>query len=477
MGVLLVAVLLVADAELVLVAVPAVATELALVALGLELVPHAETPADSAISAMKARLDDESRPVIKQIVRLCDLVRRQPSFGAGSDSVPMMLIEITPVRGRKDLREFVDLPFRLHAGTPWIPPLKLERYAYLSHKLNPFFKHGDAEYFLARRNGRVVGRITAQIDHAFNEYHGNRWGMFGFLEFEDDQALLDALLDAAAQWCRQQGRDRMVGPMDFVMNEESGVLFDGFELEPMIRHPWHPPYYQQRCEAAGLVKTIDTFHWKLHISDREQRMLPILPQLAERSRTKYGIRIRKMSWLHLGRELQDFNKIYSAAWSKNWGFVPYSKEDLNDLAVTYRLVYSKDWFMVAENDNETVAIAITIPDINQVYKKMQGRLLPLGWWYYLNRKRYMDRCRIGFLGVLPEYQHTGIAAALYVEHYDMSARSRIKTGEAGWILETNKSMNRALEAMGGTIVKRCRVYERLLEDGAEPSAPAGASAG
>jgi GNAT superfamily N-acetyltransferase len=385
-------------------------------------------------------------------------------------------VEIAPVRARSDLREFIELPFRLHARTKWIPPLKLERYAYLSKKLNPFFKHGEAELFLARRDGRVVGRISAQIDRTFNDYHGNRWGLFGFLEFEDDQAVLDALLAAAESWLRARGRDRMVGPMDFVMNEESGILFDGYELEPMIRQPWHPPYYRARCDAAGLQKAMDLFHWRLHITDREQRMLPILPQLAERAQTKYGIRLRKMSWLRLGRDLKEFNKVYDAAWSHNWGFVPYSKEDLADLAVTYRLIFARDWFMVAENDSETVAIAITIPDINQAYKKMNGRLLPLGWWYYLNKKRYIDRCRIGFLGVLPEYQHTGVAAALYIEHYDMAERGRIKTGEAGWILESNKSMNRALEAMGGTIVKRCRVYERLLEEGAEPAAPPGLSA-
>jgi hypothetical protein len=385
------------------------------------------------------------------------------------------MVRVDPVSGRGDLREFVELPFRLHAGTPWIPPLKLERYAYLSKSLNPFFKHGEAQLFLARREGRVVGRISAQIDRAFNAYHDNRWGLFGFLEFEDDQEVLDALLAAAERWLADRGRDRMVGPMDFVMNEESGILFEGYELEPMIRQPWHPPYYRKRCDAAGLLKAMDLYHWRLHISDREQRMLPILPQLAERARTKYGIRLRKMSWLHLRRELDQFAKVYNAAWSHNWGFVPYSKEDLDDLGITYRLVYSREWFMVAENDKETVAIAITIPDINQVYKKMKGRVLPLGWWYYLRRKRYMDRCRIGFLGVLPEYQHTGAAAALYIEHYDITERSRIKTGEAGWILESNKSMNRALEAMGGSIVKRCRVYERLLEEGAERSAPAGLS--
>jgi GNAT superfamily N-acetyltransferase len=382
-----------------------------------------------------------------------------------------MPIEITPVRGRRDLRAFVDLPFRLHAGTPWIPPLKLERYAYLSRKLNPFFKHGEAEYFLARRDGRVVGRVSAQMDRAFNEYHGNRWGLFGFLEFEDDPEVFDGLLAAAEEWLRARGRDRMVGPMDFVPNEECGVLYDGFAFEPMIRQPWQPEYYRRHFERAGLVKAMDMFHWDVKISDRIERMLPILPQLAERSRTKHGIHLRKMSWLHLRRELDEFAKVYNAAWSKNWGFVPYSKEDLDDLGVTYRLIFDKHWFMVAENDTETVAMAITIPDINQVYRKMNGRLLPLGWWYYLNRRRYIDRCRIGFLGVLPEYQHTGVAAALYMEHFDMAEATRVTHGEAGWILETNTSMNRGLEAMGARIVKRLRVYERVFEAGAEPAAP------
>ncbi len=382
-----------------------------------------------------------------------------------------MAIEVAPVKRFSELRQFVELPFRLHAGTPWIPPLKLERYAYLNRKLNPFFKHGEAQCFLARRDGRVVGRISAQLDRALDEFHGTRWGLFGFLDFEEDQEVLDALLAAAEGWLRERGRDRMVGPCDFVPNEEFGVLIGGYEQEPMIRHPWHPPYYRQKLEAVGLVKAMDVFHWKLHITDREQRMLPILPQLADRSREKHGIRIRKMKRRHLRREMDEFAKVYNAAWSKNWGFIPYSKHDLDDLALTYQLIYDRDWFMVAENETETVAIAITIPDINQVYKKMQGRLLPLGWWYYLRRRQIIDRCRIGFLGVLPEYQHTGVAAALYIEHYDMADKNRIKWGEAGWILETNTSMNRGLEAMGGHIVKTCRVYERLLEEGAEPSAP------
>jgi GNAT superfamily N-acetyltransferase len=264
----------------------------------------------------------------------------------------------------------------------------------------------------------------------------------------------------------------MVGPYDFVINEECGVLIEGFEHEPMIRQPWHPPYYQQRLESAGLQKAMDVFHWHLNMADRETKLLPILEDLAVTSKEKHGITVVKMSWWRLGRDLKEFAKIYSAAWSKNWGFQPYDKHDIADLAVTYRLVFDKHWFMLAKNETgEVVAAAITIPDINQVYKKMKGRLLPLGWWYYLRRKKIIDRVRVGFLGVLPEYQHTGVAAQLYIENYNMCQFTPVRTGEPGWILETNTGMNRGVEAMGGHINKRMRIYERLFEAGAEPAAP------
>ncbi len=373
-----------------------------------------------------------------------------------------MPIEVSVVNGFDDIKQFVALPFRLHAGTPWIPPLKLERYAFLSRKLNAYFKHGEAQYYLARRDGVVVGRVSAQIDRAFNQYHQNRWGMFGFLEFEDDLEVLHALLAAATTWLRERGCERMVGPMDFQLNDESGIMIEGFELEPLIRQPWHPPYYQRRCEEAGLTKAMDLLSWDLSITDRE-RMNPILPRIAERARTRHGITIRKMSRRHLRREMDEFADVYNAAWSGNWGFVPYSKADLDAYAIDMQLVYAREWFMIAEQDGKTIAMAITIPDIHQVYKKMQGRLLPLGWWYYLNRNRIIDRVRVGFLGVLPEYQHTGVAAALYLEHFDAATRTRQKAGEASFILEINTSMNRGLEAMGGRIVKRWRVYEQILD--------------
>ena len=229
-------------------------------------------------------------------------------------------VQIVPVRGFGDLRRFVALPYRLHAGTTWIPPLKLERYAFLTRRLNAFFTHGEAEYFLAMRGGRVVGRVSAQIDHAFNEFHKSRSGMFGFLEFEDDQEVLDALLGAAETWLRKRGCDRMLGPMDFQLNDESGVLIEGFEIDPVIRQPWHPPYYQPRVEAAGLTKAMDLYSWWLDVADRD-KVLPILPEVAERARPGTGSDppdVRR----HLRREMDEFATGLQRGLGPNWGFFP-----------------------------------------------------------------------------------------------------------------------------------------------------------
>ena len=373
-----------------------------------------------------------------------------------------MSLVVTPVRSRRDLREFIGLPYRLHANaTAWIPPLRLERWAFLNRRLNAYFKHADAQLLLARRDGRVVGRISAQIDHAFNEFHGNAWGMFGFLEIEHDREALDALLQAARDWLLDRGRDRMIGPMDFTMNDEAGVLIEGYEREPMVKQPWHPPWYQELCEAAGLQKAMDLYMWELTIADRE-KILPVLFELAEQLEPKHGITIRNMTRRGLRRDLDAFGEIYNEAWSRNWGFVPYSKEDLDHYAQELQLVFDRAWFMVAEEGDRTVGIAITVPDVNQVLKRMNGKLLPFGWLRFLLKKRYMNRCRVGFLGVKPAYQHTGVAAGLYIRHFEQAAVDRIKWGEMGWILETNKAMNRAMKAMGGTIVKKFRVYERAL---------------
>jgi GNAT superfamily N-acetyltransferase len=373
-------------------------------------------------------------------------------------------VEVRAVSGGRDLKAFIELPFRLHANHPlWVPPLRIERRLFLNRRMNAFFSHGEAEYFLARRAGRVVGRISAHVNHAFNDHQRKNWGWFGFLEFEDDQEVLDGLLQAAATWLRARGKEQMVGPASFAMNDESGILIEGFELRPMILQPWHPPYYQQRVEQAGMTKAIDLLMWNLEVSDRE-KVLPVIFELAEKVQREHGIRVRPMRRRQLRKDLDAFAEVYNSAWSENWDFVPYSKKDLDAYAQELHLVFDKHWFMIAEREDtgEVVGMAITVPDVNQVLAKMNGRLLPLGWWHFLNKGRITDRVRVGFLGVKPEYQHTGVAAKLYVDHFNAAAARPQTGGEMGWILETNTAMNRGMEAMGGRVVKRYRIYERAL---------------
>jgi GNAT superfamily N-acetyltransferase len=373
-------------------------------------------------------------------------------------------VQVRAVLGRSDLTRFIDLPFELHASHPlWVPPLKLERRLFLNRRLNAFFSHGEAEYFLAWHDGRPVGRITAQINRAFNDYQNKRWGWFGFLEFEDDPALLEALLGAAEAWLRERGMERMVGPASFTMNDESGVLIEGFDLRPMIDQPWQPPYYQVRVEEAGLTKAIDLLMWNLEVSDRD-RVLPVIFELAEKVQSEHGIRVRPMRRRQLRKDLDAFAEVYNAAWSKNWDFVPYSKKDLDDFAQLLHLVFDKHWFMIAEREDtgEVVGMALTVPDINQVLERMKGRILPVGWWHFVRKGKITDRVRVGFLGVKPAYQHTGVAAKLYEEHFNAAATRPQDGGEMGWILETNTAMNRGMEAMGGRVVKRYRMYERQL---------------
>ena len=285
-------------------------------------------------------------------------------------------VQVTPVSGRGDLKAFIDLPFRLHANHPlWVPLPKLERWLFLNRRLNAFFSHGEAEYFLARRDGRVVGRITAQVNHAFNDYQKKRWGWFGFLEFEDDQEVLEALLGAAEAWLRARGMERMVGPADFSMNEESGILIEGFELRPMIKQPWHPPYYQQRMEQAGMSKAMDLLMWKLEVEDRD-KVLPVIWELAEKVQSEHGIRVRPMRRRQLRKDMDSFAEVYNAAWSKNWDFVPYSKKDLDAYAQEIQLVFDKHWCIIAEKEDtgEVVGMAMTFPDLNQVLEKMKRQI-------------------------------------------------------------------------------------------------------
>jgi GNAT superfamily N-acetyltransferase len=375
-------------------------------------------------------------------------------------------VTIRPVRTRRELKRFVKVPFGLHREHPqWVAPLVFERMEFLNREKNPYFEHAEAEYFLAERDGETVGRITAQVDHRWDEFQGGRDAMFGFFETADDPQVTAALLDAATEWARGKGRARILGPMDFTTNDEVGILIDGYEQRPMILENWHPPHYRELIEAEGFDKAMDLLMWELQFGDLKEgeRFDPAIHAAAEKALKDEGISIRSMRKREMANEVRRFSEVYNEAWGDNWGFVPLTDAEVEFHAKILKQVIDEDWAYMAEKDGEVVGAALTLPDINQVMAKLNGRLLPFGWLKFLLGKGKINQCRVFALGVKHDYRHSGVAAGLYLKHLEEAAvPGGIVGGEMGWILETNGPMNRAMEGMGGKVVKRYRIFEKAL---------------
>src|SRR5581483_162213 len=277
-----------------------------------------------------------------------------------------MALEVRPVAGRRDLNTFIKLPWRLYRNERnWVPPLLFERKRFFDRSRNPFFEHAEAEYYLAWRDGRPVGRITAHLDRHFNEFQGHEWGMFGFFECENDPEAAQALLAAAEKWLRARGRDRMVGPMDFTTNDECGVLIDGYDLLPTILTNWHHPYYPALIEGAGLSKAMDLYMWDLKVTERD-KVHPFIWKAAAEVESKHGITVRSMRKKDIQAEIGRFLEVYNAAWERNWGFVPLSADEVRHYARDLKPILDENWAFVAEKDGETVGAALSLPDYNEV---------------------------------------------------------------------------------------------------------------
>jgi len=383
-------------------------------------------------------------------------------------------VVIRPISGKRERDRFIEVPYRLRRDDPqWVPPLRFERRRFLDPSKNPWFEHAEAQLFVAERGGEAVGRISAHIDSRWDTYQAGNDGLFGFFDCEDDPQTAAALVDAAAAWLGERGRERMLGPMDFTMNDECGILIEGHDEPSMILEPWHPPYYQRLLEGLGLEKRIDLLMWSLWFGELKEgdSMHPLIHAAAQKSRDE-GVVLRSMRKRDMEAEVSRFMEVYNEAWGRNWGFVPVTEAEVRFQAKNLKPILDENWAMIAEREGEVVGAALTLPDIEQALARMNGRLLPFGWWHFLRRKSYIDRLRVFALGVKAEYQHLGVAAALYERHVETAAGPGPRGGHMGWILETNDPMNRAMEGMGGKIVQRYRIYERSLEP-AHPAPPEG----
>jgi len=337
--------------------------------------------------------------------------------------------------------------------------------ALLSRRQNPFFEHAEAEYFLAERDGRVVGRIAAIANRAHNDTHHDRVGFFGFFETVDEQAVCDALLEAAAGWLRPRGFDTLRGPASFSTNDEAGLLVEGFDTPPVLMMPHNPPYYRALLERAGFAKAKDLLVYQQGYQGGN--LMPVPERLTRATQLiteRLGITVRPLEMKSFGTEVERVKALYNTAWEKNWGFIPMTDHEIDHLAKQFKPVVVPDLVPFVEKDGKVIAFALALPDLNTVLAgNRSGRLFPvilkLLWRLKTNR---IYRLRITLLGVLPEYRGKGIDAVLYHWIWTRGGKLNYSWGEAGWILEDNPAMNAGLVKMGFTVYKTYRMFDRPL---------------
>ncbi len=392
-------------------------------------------------------------------------------------------VTVRPVTSKKDLEAFIRMPWVVYRGeTPdpaWVPPLLQERREFLDRRKNPFFRHGEAELFVAFRDGKPVGRISAHINGEHDRVHGDGAGFFGFFEAIDDEAVAKALLERAEAWLRARGRASMRGPFSFTINDECGVLVEGHDIAPYPMMSHSPPYYARLLEAQGLTKAKDLFSWGYKTGELPK---PIR-QMADAAKKSPGVTVRTIDMKALERDVRIIMDIFNEAWAKNWGFVPLTDAEITKLAADLKLFVVPDLCLIAEIDGEPAAISFALPNIHEHIADLDGKLLPFGFaklFWRVKRVPYKS-ARLVALGIRPKFRGTGIggkglSVLLYAEMNDRGARLGLTHGELGWTLEDNDKINMGIKLMGGNVHRRHRIYEKALVQAQAAAAPAGGDA-
>ncbi len=375
-------------------------------------------------------------------------------------------LTVTPVTGKVGRQAFLKVPHLVFAGDPaWIAPLTLERAQHISEKHNPFFQHASAQLFVAWRDGKPVGRISAQVDELRNERHKDATGMFGFLDAIDDPAVFRALLETAENWLAACGMTRVIGPFSFSINEETGLLIDGFDHPPAVMMGHARRWYGPHVEAAGYAKVKDVLAYSFDNSKELPRGLAGMLRKVEQTGE---LKVRPLSKKNLARDLAILIDIFNDAWSGNWGFTPFSQAEIDKLGADLKLLVDEGYIAFAEYKGEPAAMAVTLPDINQAAKDLKGRLFPFGVFRLLARLKLKapQAVRMPLMGVRRKFHGTPVGSALAIAVIDTIRRYHVARGttqaELSWILEDNLPMRRMIEAVGGVPYKTYRIYERKL---------------
>lgn len=372
---------------------------------------------------------------------------------------------IRPVSGKADLKTFIRVPFPLYKDDPnWVPPLMVERLESLGPK-NPYFKHAEAQYWIAERAGKPVGRISAQTDTLVHRTIDPRLGQFGLFECENDPAAAKALFAAAEHWLKARGMTRAQGPFNLSVNEECGLLVDGFDTPPMVMMGHALPYYQKLYREAGYSKAKDMYAYGLGITEGFSRRVMRFVEMAQRNK---AIEIRDIDMKHYGRDLDHFFSIFNDAWSGNWGFVPFTEAEARHAAKTMKPLVRPHLVRICFYKGEPAAFMVTLPDLNHWIRDFGGKLFPFNVFRLLWRMKMQpwERLRVPLMGVRKPLQGTiagGGMVFLLIETIRAEAVKRGgKFGELSWILEDNTAMNKILVEIGCTIYKTYRIFEKKL---------------
>ncbi|MBF0491877.1 MAG: GNAT family N-acetyltransferase [Deltaproteobacteria bacterium] len=376
----------------------------------------------------------------------------------------MSLLTIQPVQTPKQLQEFIELPYRLYSNTAsWVAPLYQERRDLLNPKKNPFFEHAKVQLFIAKKEEKVVGRISAQIDFEYEKFHKERVGHFGFFESENDPAIAQALLKAAEDWVKQEGAKKILGPFSFSINEETGLLVEGFDQPQMTMIPYNFDYYASLLQQAGYQKAKDLFCWYYPATEVPEAPTQIAAEVG-----KYpGLKIRHLDKKHFQKDLEIILDIFNSAWNKNWGFVPLTPKEVEKSAADLKLFIDPEMALIAEVDGKPAAMCLCVPNLYELIQGLKGRLFPLGIFKLLWRikQRKYKSARLLLLGIKNEYRGSvlgGLSVLLYVEIHRRGLARGYQWGELSWTLEDNEKINTGIEFMGGKKYKTLRVYEKQL---------------
>ena len=379
----------------------------------------------------------------------------------------MVEVRQFPMGARRD--DFLNVVDYIYRDDPaYVRPLDMEQKDRLNPRKNPFFEHGEGTVFCAYRNGWCVGRVTAQIDREHLDLYHDATGFFGFLDTVDDEEVARDLLSSAESWLRGKGMKKARGPMSLNINEELGCLVKGFDTPPYFMMPHHEPYQGGLIEKAGYAKAKDFFAWKYYVGVVNKRVARAHDEIKAMPEISY----RTASLKNLNKDVELLVDVFNDAWSDNWGFVPFTRSEVQKMAADFKLLLMPEITCIVSIDGEPAAVALAIPNLNELVQDLHGKLFPLGLpklaWRL--RVRGPRSARLILLGIRKKWRnvrkYAALSAFMYAEMNEGGKKLGIREGELGWTLEDNGRVNAGIQLMGAKHYKTYRVYEKVIAKGA-----------